>query len=497
MMNIEVSFSSAATTRMLASDLFFPSNCKLRRVVDKGSIRHTLAAVQDIFDAKKIKGLEHTWGKPVRALCRAVGSIAIGLIAAPAGALYHSVLGAGHAVMCLKGGESQKHHWEKIKKHMAAFFTDLITTGLTALGVAALAGAAASFEPFTICIAVVVNFIPVTSAIKPSDLSLFLEYPHERSVFFKSIVLKNDFGIIGKNGQLLNGNPREDKEHLAINKGSFGQLYSEQGIKFLETLNELQKALPANFQIPEFYPPTTEGIKNFLDAQTLEPNFNKAGWIKKLAVIEAKIKKMGLLTLECLKLQRYVFFFGEPPKITQPLYPISREECAKFFSPIMAPPEKASWASTLQNAIEVLKENEATKLQTLTEVISARKMNSRQQRSVSSSVADVSPPRLEDSVKENDSLNDPLTIYQEYRQRVKEKHEPFSLLGFVKKEDVTENSLKKALRELQRKIHPDKLKQTLASERIFSIFEKEFNVVYECVTTASELLKKQLEKNKR
>src|ERR1700730_13721670 len=84
------SFSFQAYKWALNSDWLYPSNCKLRTIEDKGSIKDSLASAGiDIFNATEKNSYLHTCGKPIRFLARLIYGIGTETLIAPAGVSYH------------------------------------------------------------------------------------------------------------------------------------------------------------------------------------------------------------------------------------------------------------------------------------------------------------------------------------------------------------------------------------------------------------------------
>src|SRR3989338_3015074 len=118
------SFSHRAFQEMFSSSVLYPSNYHLRPIEAKESIRESIGTNVDLFTAQKVTSLFHIVGKPLRVVARAVTIVAIGVLVAPAGALYHGSYAAFFAIQYLPS--QSPHHtsqqWAKVQKYATPFF---------------------------------------------------------------------------------------------------------------------------------------------------------------------------------------------------------------------------------------------------------------------------------------------------------------------------------------------------------------------------------------
>lgn len=424
------SFSLNASTAVLSSNFFYPSEYKVREVEDRGSLYRTITEQGiDLFArGEKINSCCHRYGKPLRAIARAVAFLAIGILIAPIGCVWHAMLTVGRAILCLRGGVHTSHNWTKVKQHIAAFFTDLLITGLAALTCSTFVEGVFAGEAiaFVASIAVAANlFSPLSSFIPHESLPLFLASRNERVAFYKSIMLKNAFGLVGKQGKLLTWNAEKDQEFPELT-GLFGTIYQQQGLDFLEAINELQKVLIRNnCRLPSFYPPEATSIISFMEEnrEKLEKrNIDIMKWINKFQILDANLKFMSKLLVECTWMKHVLLFVSSGLKRSCP-FPWIKEICDPYFS--------WAWDETL-----------TAEMVHLTGRV--------------------------------DGFSDEFKVY---RQRLRERKDPHELLGLSTNSTTAE--LNQAKRDAFLHIHPDKVNASLRGEA---------EAVFRCVNEACDIL---------
>lgn len=392
---MDVSFTERGLLGLLSSNHFFPSNYEPRVIEDKGSIKVSLGTEIDIFERKKIN--HSRVQKFVRATERLIAGVAIGVIFGSCGFVWHGTFTVIHTFQWLRGGEHTNHHWQKVKNHAGSMFVDFGAALFTAFGFGSL-GWVVAFAP---------DYVPSCLASNKRIVSMI-----------KSIILKNQFGIMGKDGKLLKGNPEVDDETLALNNSHFSDLYRKIGFDILFSINDLQKKLPKNCQLPTMYPPTDVlRISTFLNRNREDfPDLDIDSWIKKFVTLKSNFDEITKILKNCLE-QKENFILDERKKIVRmPPFPWKQEFCDLFFKADFI--QSTSWEKKLDETIPWL------------------------------------TTRSGEGVSEE---------FIEYRARVRAKKKPYEILG-LESEDESEEAIRKAYRRAALALHPDKVPQSMIQE---------------------------------
>lgn len=349
---MNVSFSSRAFLKVATSDILNPSNCQLRPIEDKGSILRSLKDI-DIGQSKIDNRIVHYCGKPIRFVARAVAIYAISIILAPAGVIYHGIIILRHTVIALTRGEKSGHNWEKVRKYQTAMWTDFKVSVFAAAGTAAFTYSILfGIAGLTPKLAFLIYFKLFTCSARTSVFACSYQSKEIRSPLIKAMMLKNDFGIVGRNNKLLKSNPEEDQERLGL--GHFEVLNKLQGLEFLKLIKEIESNEKMKF--PHYYPPTADKyIDYYKKSKKLK---NNPEWAVRLKTIEDKINKIGDIRSDCFSIEGHLDFS---------LFPIPEKACRLFMSGIFDEiPEykpQPTWDDTLDANIKDLTnlEEERTK----------------------------------------------------------------------------------------------------------------------------------------
>jgi len=311
------SFSSVAFRKLLTSDTYNPSSCYLRRVPAG-------LTIADTFQQNLNLNLNYWEKRPVRVIggvCRVAArmatAVAIGTVLAPAGAIYHLGKMAKHTVLLLQRGVPARHNWELVKQHAEAFFHDFIVGLWTYAGIAATVITPA---------AVFLNLIPLAAAIG----SISLCYNSVRDPAVKSFILRESFGIVGLEGQLLPVGAGDD-ENLDYS-GLFGRAWQIEGRRLLEEVYRI-KALVPDLDIP-FIEGSTNGYKTaeFLRSKAFElaplrmPYWDLQSIIHHLERYQANIDKLRETLNICFRRHN-------PPnaKFIAQRFPYPPETCRAYY----------------------------------------------------------------------------------------------------------------------------------------------------------------------
>lgn len=321
---MSVSFSQTCFTWMMSSDYFNPSNCVLRPIAPAESIDVALNEAEiDLFACEKNRGYWQVYGKPVRALARMVGAVAIATLAAPTGALWHGTLGVGSAVytLCLivaRRPQDIKDQWvAKTTAHVKAFAIDLSVASLNSMSLLTSVFIYKVFAVLVLDVTALVstvffNFclclVPLTAAFSNEGLVAIIASSADRAPLFKAIQLKNLFGIVSNDdGGLLPYSIALDQEDDNLN-GYFGIQWKNKSLALLSTLREIRAFLNPIGQehnLLTSYPPNVGKIIAYL--KTKADWFNEGGLqttISKLEQLEREIRAARELTEGCVHLRK-------------------------------------------------------------------------------------------------------------------------------------------------------------------------------------------------
>ena len=336
------SFSESAIRYVLSYDFIYPSNVESRKIEAKSSLKKSIGNDNTIFNGNPNKSLWHLWGKPVRGTIRMVAVAAIGMTASQVGAVYNCLGAAGYAVVSLRGREEGNRDWVKAKDYAGAFFTDLLLAGLVIGWVFALHKTAqvnwydTSFEAVNqmniwgnlsfagAC------YMPLLS-LDPKMSVPYLAYRDARAPLFKSLSLKNEFGIVGQDGYLLPYSRKQDQEDLELS-GHFADLMRAQAMDALFMIQDLQEKLPKGSKMPLIFPPEPDKIKAFLDETFHLETAEKEEWLAQFKRLYGNMKKMSAILKECLELKHEMIFAESRTSYVMPDFPYTSEFVNEFFA---------------------------------------------------------------------------------------------------------------------------------------------------------------------
>lgn len=219
----------------LASDFLNPSEYALRMLEAKESIVETLKANPqvDLFDRVRKAPVEE--GKALRVASRALFSLALGLVVAPAGGLYHAFQSLKHIS---EGYLRGAFNWDKVQRHKLASVRDWTYFGANVAGL---------LTP-----AIYTTFV--------LDFPIWFYPKEERMLATKAYLMRKDFGLVTKNGDLLPSNQKDDEKLIIENgplgeicklgKGSLGEIWKIQTLQLLNLIQQIQYKLPPHEKLP-------------------------------------------------------------------------------------------------------------------------------------------------------------------------------------------------------------------------------------------------------
>lgn len=287
-MSIE-SFSLWGAKQIGASNTLYPSNYKRTQYQGSGeftywernSIRETIELAitpkeRDIFAREINEATAHWGGKLVRFAKRYACTWAIGLILAPAGAVYHGYSVAKFTVLSLPkiGNGKPLENWNLVKQHAVAFVTDLLFTLFTYSCLGAELGAlhAIAFNPgfivaqegwWLLMPVGILTFLsgPAFLAASPQVSMTFLSPSRQKMIQYqKGFFLKNECAVVNGAKRPLEGKgSKDDFETVTIDpwkswlgEGYFHELHVKKGRELLDKMRNINQKLRSHgIKIPD------------------------------------------------------------------------------------------------------------------------------------------------------------------------------------------------------------------------------------------------------
>lgn len=340
------SFSLKAYTEVLSLDFCYPSACKLTPIEDKGSIRDSLSVERfNIFDQELLE--TPLYQNILAVVVRVLANYCIGLIVAPAGVLWNGVHLGWHFTVWITEDVENPESLKKVEQYATAFFADLCFAIAAALGPLNIGFGMIEELPDIAIIDIILGILnicifSVLSAMPDYVLPLITNQ-EDRAGFYKSIMLKSEFGIVSTNGKLLSFDLEKDQESENLD-GHFAEIYKQQAMIFLKTLNRLQRSLPANQRLYPCYPPTWKAIQSAL------PEADMLKWQAKFCKIESNIKRIEEILKTCIALRHTNLCNIGEVEITMPPFPCLEGQSNAFFDVNYL----TGWDKMLQDAQLVL-----------------------------------------------------------------------------------------------------------------------------------------------
>lgn len=213
------SASEIIWTYALSSDILYPSNVnESKQVLDKGSIRESIPTEKnELFNVTQKTTACYRYLFYVRPLARQVTFFAIGMIVAPFG-----IFGHGVAAIFRSG---------KRTDHLKACSSDATVFAITAIGIGIIYSIrywrknpekwnelsvhqkSAKIRLYFYGSVASLGYTAIGTW-DPRISAQLLTFRDERTGFYKSLCLKNDFGITSESGHLLKYDSRQDDEGI-------------------------------------------------------------------------------------------------------------------------------------------------------------------------------------------------------------------------------------------------------------------------------------------
>lgn len=349
------SLSEVCWTRALSSDILYPSNVsEKKRVADQGSISASISAEQsDLFNVTENTSTVFKYTIPLRALSRQVTFYAVGILTAPLGLVYHGLATAGHAA--LKNRALRNSHGK-------AFSSDLLMATMTILSAYSMYCLRSYYKnpkcyeklsPYQLQSRLRLHiytsigglFYTGLGSWDPKISTQILTFSDERAGFYKSLSLKNEFGIVSESGHLLSYDSTTDNEGRLEGRsfyfsGTLYELYASKGVEILLKLKELKDKYPAA-NIP--FPPTATAMA--MEINTLRQHEEEHGliavapdrdfldhWIAEYTKSYKNLNKIQKLVNECVDIKINSLFTSSEDRLRVEVpYPFTQPGMNNFF----------------------------------------------------------------------------------------------------------------------------------------------------------------------
>ncbi|MBS0637702.1 MAG: hypothetical protein JSS12_09330 [Verrucomicrobia bacterium] len=274
-----------------------PSSYKLRKIQAEDSIfESTRRANIDLFAREKVEdSLWLSYGKPVRAVARALYTVAVSVLVAPVGICYHGISAGVRSVMMLQGQDAAQNNWKKVQDHARALFRELYVGFVGTIGLVYPITAYVDANPFAVVAGVFTNILPIANSIWPRFMAEFWHMPE-----LKSHIMRDEFGIVAQNGALLPFNAAVDKEDRQFN-GQLGKELSRKYEQMLQAVKAIQADKTNN--LPFVYPPNGDAIaSSIIGDVTLNLQGEKVPAKTYLTKLQSQINTLSELLKDCIEI---------------------------------------------------------------------------------------------------------------------------------------------------------------------------------------------------
>ena len=187
----------------------------------------------------------------MRCCARILALSLIGVFIAPAGMIWHILAITYYALRSVNDASQ----WKKVEIHASSFFNDLkiaLCIGLPWYQIYQRNFGAGNGSRLFYILAL----LTILAAASPAKGAILFASKQERVPLYKSILLRNDLGIVAQNGGLLPYNIEKDQEDFENKKGALFEIHKQAAQFLLLRINEIQSQLPDNYSLFFSYPPT-------------------------------------------------------------------------------------------------------------------------------------------------------------------------------------------------------------------------------------------------
>lgn len=284
------SFTEKAFLKVLASDFLYPSNKETTSIpllfIDKiPSLYETIVNDHELFNAKDVTSYTHAIGKVPRIFLRAISLTAISTFISPIGFLYNTGMAISWYVRHLNSinKEDQELLLSMGKKHAAAALTDLFFSAINIISIAiilknlsfsSVKNFKASINTFSKDFKQVTNVLAIFGsiiliAVDPKIMAhLSIKWNADMAGFYKAVALRNEFGLVDHNGELLKYNAYDYDERFYQDgqvDGQMSEIRDNQAGAIVDLICKIQDKIPeANRRILKF-PPNKDEILSYLN----------------------------------------------------------------------------------------------------------------------------------------------------------------------------------------------------------------------------------------
>ena len=297
--DVNKSFSLSFSQYLLSSNILYPPDCKLQKIEDKGSIKESIGLKYEFFEQRK--AFSPAWFNqaplkpvvyPVIYIVRIVSVLAVGVLVSSIGTVFHLLKTTGFLLgLNLIFSGKKIDYINNLKQSAKAFLNDMVVTLIKSVAVAIVAlviasmyfvgvsltvsellaglGGLVAYSLFCIAIGIYLfiitgvpdlrfdRFFSILGNKEELEINLnaipFLN-KKERSLLYKAMALRNDFGIVNQSGGFLSYDEKIDQEEL--NQPShFTQLRAKAALDILNLLLVMKKSFPDTHEIETFFIP--------------------------------------------------------------------------------------------------------------------------------------------------------------------------------------------------------------------------------------------------
>ncbi len=341
---------------MMSSDWFYPSNYIERPCEPQESIAETVDFDNiEFLNCTVNETTSYNRGKILRCLARTIALIAIGILVAPLGILWHGLCIAYHLFTYFQT-DKDTSQWEKVVKHAGCFFADLriaLCIGLPwyLIYQRSFNGKESSRLFYLLAC------MPIILASSPQKAVIAFAPKEERVPLLKSLFLRNDYGIVPKNGGLLPYDIKKDQEDFDQLKGSFFTAQKAAAEHLLQTINKISCELPSNLNFHFDYPPNVPKMVKLLEQwryfKCLEEPLCEI-WIAELESAEAIFAFSQYGILNCFRIKEDRFWGLLTPLVNTPSlnlrFPIGQDNARPYFTRQKQERSEDAWKIKVKNS---------------------------------------------------------------------------------------------------------------------------------------------------
>jgi hypothetical protein len=197
----------------------------------------------------------------------------------------------------------------------------------------------------------------------PTEFLVWSTSTSQRASLYKSMQLKNQFGLVNPQGGFLSFDPSVDDENFDDKQHShFRDLWISQACDVLEQIHKAQEILAEDF-IPEHFPPRENLILRHLASVKARNGINSAEYRLLTAQFQTLFRnfnKISELFRDCMRIKHQDFMF-ENRMYLEP-FPFTQESCLGAFEKVL-PQQVVDIVAAIAEAKTFLCEDDNPRLQ--------------------------------------------------------------------------------------------------------------------------------------